>query len=201
VHARLGDLTGLEVLVRIVDWTAGSFNFSPGAVSAEESIRMDLHRAVMYALKTRDERKLEAEKRRAANSRRAEKKISPGDLLAEAIAPLEFVQHAVVFDAAGILASAARKGAPAEDLSTFCLALVALTGGYARGRLRRAIFDDEKGTVLVSVLPRDRWIAVVAERGVALGAAMVGMGRLLAKVETLAWEPQDALQGALVGSV
>lgn len=201
VHARLGDLSGLEVLVRIVDWTAGTFNFNPGAVSPEESIRMDLHRAVMYALKTRDERKLEAQKRQIAETLEAEKKASPSEQLAEAISQLDFVQHAVVFDGLGMLASAARKGAPGDDLAPLCKTLAELAGGYARGRLRRAILDDEKGTVLVSVLPRNRWVAVVAERGVALGAVMVGMGRLVAKLETLVLERHNAIQGALVGAV
>src|SRR5579863_9437505 len=56
VHARLGDASGLEVLVRIVDWTAGTFFFQAGETAPAETIVMDLHRAVMFALKTRDER-------------------------------------------------------------------------------------------------------------------------------------------------
>jgi Domain of unknown function (DUF4388) len=206
VHARLGILSGLEVLVRIVDWTTGNFNFNPGAVASEESIRMDLHRAVMYALKTRDERKLEVEKRQISDSQKEEKKVSPNEQLAEAISPLDFVQHAVIFDGSGMLASAARRGTPGDDLAPLYKTLAELTRSYARGRLRRAIIDDDKGTVLVSVLPRNRWVVVVTERGIALGAVMVGMGRLVAKLETVALERDDlerhkALQGTLVGAV
>ena len=202
VHARSGNLSGVEVLVRIVDWTTGNFNFTPGAVSPEESIRMDLHRAVMYALKTRDERRLEAEKRKLADAAEAEKKASPSEQLAEVISQLDFVQHAMVFDGSGMLGSAARKGVAGDDLAPLCKTLMNLTSDYARGRLRRAILDDEKGTVLLSVLPRNRcWVAVVAERGVALGAVMAGMGRLVAQLETLVLERHGALQGALVGAV
>ncbi|HEY1754930.1 MAG TPA: DUF4388 domain-containing protein [Bryobacteraceae bacterium] len=197
VHASLGALSGLEVLIRIVDWTAGTFNFDAGAVTTEESIRMDLHRAVMYALKTRDERKLESEKRQAAEVPPVEKEISPDERLAEAISQLEFVRQAVVFDGDGVLASTARNGAHGDELAPLCKSLAALTSDYPRGRLRRAILDDENGTVLVSCLPRKRWVVVVAERGVALGAVMAGMGRLVAKLETLVLDRQRALVGAV----
>ena len=92
VDARLGEVSGLEVLVRIVDWTAGSFVFHPGMEAPGETIRMDLHRAVMYALKARDERKLENEKRKAEEIR--QKAVSLKDHLAELIAPLEFTAPA-----------------------------------------------------------------------------------------------------------
>jgi hypothetical protein len=201
VHASLGPLSGLEVLIRVVDWTSGTFSFDAGAVTTEESIRMDLHRAVMYALKTRDERKLESEKRQAAEALQVEKEISPDERLAEAISQLDFVQHAAVFDGDGVLASAARNGAQGDELTPLCTSLAALTAGYARGRLRRAILDDEKGTVLVSCLPKDRWVVVVAERGVALGAVMAGMGRLVAKLDTLVLDRKKAPERALVGAV
>jgi hypothetical protein len=197
VHARLADLNGLEVLVRIVDWTTGVFSFNPGAVTREESIRMDLHRAVMYAMKTRDERKQEADKRQLADPAQVEKTISPNEQLAEAIAALDFVRQAAVGDAAGILASAARKSVSEDELGVLSKKILDLSRGYTRGELRRAILDDDKGTVLFSILPRNRWVVVVAERGVALGAVMVGMGRLVGKLETLALERQNTPQGAL----
>jgi hypothetical protein len=201
VHARLGDVSGVEVLVRVVDWSVGTFNFNPGSVATEDTIRMDLHRAVMYALKTRDERKQEAEKRQATEAQQVEKQASPHEVLAEAISGLDFVQQVVVFDAEGTVASAARKGAAAEDLTALAKTLVAFTGGYSRGRLRRAVLDDEKGTLLLSGLSRNCWVVVVAAKGVALGAVMVGMGRLVAKLETLGLERQKVSQGTLVGAV
>jgi hypothetical protein len=195
VDARLGDFSGLEVLVQIVDWTAGSFVFHPGTVPPGETIRMDLHRAVMYALKTRDERRQEEEKRKAEEIR--QKTVSLKDQFAELIAPLEFVHQAAIFDASGVLAAAGRTG---DDIEPLCKMLIAVNAGYVRGRLRRAILDDEKGTVLVSGLQRNRWVVIVAERGVALGAVTVGMGRLVAKLEALGPElnsPREVLAGAV----
>ena len=197
VDARLGEVSGLEVLVRIVDWTAGSFVFHPGMEAPGETIRMDLHRAVMYALKARDERKLENEKRKAEEIR--QKTVSLKDHLAELIAPLEFIHQAAIFDASGMLASAGRDGE--EDLAPLCRMLIAFSGGYGRGRLRRAILDDEKGTLLISGLQRNRWVVIVAERGAALGAVTVGMGRLVAKLEALGSEFQNSSREVLAGAV
>ena len=205
VHASLGGLKGLEVLVRIVDWTSGSFSFQQGAEPHDQTIHMDLHRAVMYALKTRDERKLEQERKLENDRRQAEQAQKPVDWngqLAELIAPLEFVRQATIFDASGVLASAAgRTGRSDEDLAPLCSALLAFSASSPRGRLRRAILDDEKGTVLVSGTQRNRWVVIVAEKGTALGAVTVGMGRLVAKLDALGSEPQKSPREALAGAV
>ena len=199
VDARLGELSGIEVLVQIVDWTAGSFVFHPGTEAPGETIRMDLHRAVMYALKARDERKQENEQRKAEEIRR--KAVSLKFQLAELIAPLEVIHQAAIFDGSGMLAAAGRAGTCEEELEPICKMLIALNAGYVRGRLRRAILDDEKGTLLVSGLKGNRWVAIVAERGAALGAVTVGMGRLVAKLEALQTELQNAPREVLAGAI
>jgi hypothetical protein len=196
VDARLGELSGIEVLVQIVDWTAGSFVFHPGTEAPGETIRMDLHRAVMYALKARDERKQENEKRQAAEIQ--QKAVSLKDQLAELISPLEFIQQAALFDVSGVLAAAGKRD---DDLAPLCKMLIEFNAGYVRGRFRRAILDDEKGTVLVSGLQRNRWVVIVAERGAPLGAVMVGMGRLVAKLEALEPDFQNSSREVLAGAV
>jgi hypothetical protein len=195
VHAHLGELSGLDVLVRIVDWTGGNFNFHPGVASPDETIRMDLHRAVMCALKTRDERELENKKRKEEQVQK--QAISLSDQLAELVAPLAFIEASAIFDASGVLASTGKAG---EDLAPLCNMLIAFNSGYVRGRFRRGILDDEKGTLLVSSLQRNRWIVIVAARGTALGAATVGMGRLVAKLEALGSEAHTSRE-ALAGAV
>jgi hypothetical protein len=195
VHARLADLAGLEVVVRIVDWTSGSFSFRQGAESPDETIRMDLHRAVMYALKTRDERKKSQEEQVQQNT------INLDDQLAESISSLAFVHHAAIFDATGMLASAGRPGKPAEDLAPLCKNLIAFNIGSLRGRLRRAILDDEKGTILASGIQRNRWVVIIAEHGTPLGAATVGMGRLVARLDALGSESQKSSREVMAGAV
>jgi hypothetical protein len=91
---------------------------------------------------------------------------------------------------------AGRNGASGDDLIPLANALIAFSSGYVRGRFRRGILDDEKGTVLVSGLQRNRFVVITAARGTALGAATVGMGRLVAKVEALGAET-EVLAGAV----
>lgn len=68
VHAVLDDHTGMEALVLLVDWTEGSFEFNPDVEADVRTIQVDLHRAVMQALKLHDEMKLEEEQKRAQQS-------------------------------------------------------------------------------------------------------------------------------------
>jgi hypothetical protein len=158
----------------------------------------------MYALKTRDERKQEAEQRKAGEPPPmpplTAKIVTLADRLLEMITPLEFVRQAAIFDAAGVVASAARPGNANDDLAPLCKMLSEMAVGYTRGKIRRMILDDEKGILLVSSLPRNRWVMILAERGVALGTLMVGMGRLVAKLETLNPEStvsKEALAGVI----
>ena len=49
----------MEALVRMVDWIEGSFEFLNDSEPTRKTFDMDLHRAVMQALKVHDERKEE----------------------------------------------------------------------------------------------------------------------------------------------
>ena len=62
VHATLGDVSGMDALVRVVDWSEGTFEFLPDMEPEARSIDLDLHRAVMQALKIHDELKAEEER-------------------------------------------------------------------------------------------------------------------------------------------
>ena len=62
VHAELGDFEGMAALVRMVDWTEGTFEFVPDTQPSRKTIELDLHRAVMNALRLHDELKAEEDK-------------------------------------------------------------------------------------------------------------------------------------------
>ncbi|MBU1537028.1 DUF4388 domain-containing protein [Myxococcota bacterium] len=57
VHVVSGDKAGLEALVDVVCLEEGEFQFDQAATTELTSIEMDLHRAIMQALKLADERK------------------------------------------------------------------------------------------------------------------------------------------------
>src|SRR5512145_2823865 len=103
VHARLGTLEGLQVLVEVFGWVEAEFSFGEGRQPQARSIHLDLPRAVMAALKMRDDR--------VAASRSSPSERSAADpqalQLALAAAVARFVagtpntQYACVFDAKG----------------------------------------------------------------------------------------------------
>jgi predicted regulator of Ras-like GTPase activity (Roadblock/LC7/MglB family) len=57
VHAIYGEHEGFEAIVDIVGCEKGGFEFIPNVQPQQVTIKMDLHRLVMQALKTRDERR------------------------------------------------------------------------------------------------------------------------------------------------
>ena len=180
VHARQGTLTGIDVLVDLVDWSKGEFEFRTGLDTPEETIRMDLHRAVMHALKRRDERKQEEQRVAAETARPAPPSLE--QQLQRLIAPLDFIQHAALFNGEGVLGTTHRNGAQPEDLAPLCAGLWAFIGSHPRGELKKAILDDARGTVVVSLAAPGYWLVVIPVRGVTLGAITVGMGKLITQL-------------------
>lgn len=67
IHATLGEITGKETLVEVIDWVEGDFTFDSSSTTEEISINQDLQNTLMWALKERDERKkLKDEEEQAA---------------------------------------------------------------------------------------------------------------------------------------
>lgn len=182
IHARQGGITGLEVLVDIVDWGKGEFEFQTGVDAPDETIRMDLHRAVMHALKKRDERRQEEERARLEEQPVEPAPPSLQEQFQQMVAPLDFVLQAALFNGNGILACAHHQSARPEDLAPLCASLWTFIGSHPRGELRKAILDDPKGTVVVSLAVPGHWLLVIPVRGITLGAITVGMGKLLAQI-------------------
>ncbi len=64
VHAVFDENEGFEAIVDITGLEKGGFEFFPNVQPQQVTIKMDLHRLVMQALKTRDERRFAQERQR-----------------------------------------------------------------------------------------------------------------------------------------
>ncbi len=62
--ARAGQDSGMDVVSHVIDWTGGDFEFQAGVESDDPVLDIDLPRALMTAVKIRDERKMAEERRR-----------------------------------------------------------------------------------------------------------------------------------------
>ncbi len=97
LHAELGEITGKEALVEVIDWDDGDFVFDSTSTSDKVTIKQDLQNTLMWALKERDERKkLKDEQEQAAKELAAQEKAQKEEerLLAAKEAAKEAAQAA-----------------------------------------------------------------------------------------------------------
>lgn len=180
VHVRLGDVSGMEALVRVVDWSEGAFEFNPDAKPETRSIELDLHRAIMQALKLRDELKMEEEKKRSQTASPPE----GGDealraKLSEFVDATDFALHACAVGPDGqVLASVNAAEESPEGMEDLLSTLQGLVQYHPRGSLNRILLEDELGTVALVRLPDGGSLIVVAREDASLGAVSMGVGRL-----------------------
>jgi predicted regulator of Ras-like GTPase activity (Roadblock/LC7/MglB family) len=185
VHACLGNAAGMEALVLMVDWIEGSFEFITDSEPPHKTVEMDLHRAVMQALKLHDERKKEEERLKLEKSAGTE----PDDgilssQLKEFVSSTDFALHASVISSDGSLRAAAEdpNGLP-EGTETLRNSLHSLWQSYPRGNLNKIFLVDEQGTVVLMRLPDVGGLVVVAQKEASLGAISMSVARLAEKLE------------------
>ncbi len=186
VHAVLGSASGMEALVGVIGWAQGSFEFVPDAPAAESrTIELDLHRAVMQALKLHDELKLE-EAQKAMDQQQAGLTGTEHlrQKLEEYVTSNEFAICAGVFSADGnLLASVGGTEGRPENLEDLKTVLHTLVQSYPRSDLNRVIINDGKGTVVLVSLADGAGLMVVAGKEASLGAISMSVGRLAGSLE------------------
>lgn len=181
VHATLGSLAGLEALVDVVAWTEADFEFLHGVDAPRVTIELDLHRAVMVALKTGDERKAEEERRATVRLQEGRDEERLERALAAFAAAHPFAVHARIVDPAGASLAAVGEVSEAEHAaSALSAALQALRRAHARAPLRRVLLDDSRGTVAFVPLDDERALVVLADPSASAGAVSMSVGRLAA---------------------
>ncbi len=180
VHAALGRAKGLAVLVDVLGWSDGRFEFKADVPAPETSIEIDLHRAMMQALKIRDELKEEA--RRSAEQGAAPADVSAA-VLRQFVEAASWALFAGVLGADGAIAAQASVGKPPEGLEALRASLHALSSGYPRRALKRIFAEDEEGAVVLVRLASGGSLLVVAGKGAATGVVSVGVGKLAAALE------------------
>jgi len=185
VHAAVDDAVGCDALVRIVDWTDGDFEFKADVETPERSLDMDLHLAIMQALKIRDEMKREAEalgEEDPFHEDRGQIEILNGHLAAF-VAANDFASHLCVVSTDGnVLAEAHGEDGPAEGLTALIPALETLLANHQRGRLNKIILQDDRGTVIAVHLENGSVLVAAAQQDAPLGVVSMKVGRLAAEV-------------------
>lgn len=185
VHATLGDVSGMDALVRVVDWGEGTFEFVPDAEPEARSIELDLHRAVMQALKLHDELKMEEKKRRtqeASVENEGDQALTAK--LSDFLGSNGFAMHASVVGPDGKLRASVdgAEGSP-EGIEELRTTLHSVMQVHPRGALRRILLEDDLGTVVLVRLPNGGSLIAVAGKEASLGAVSMSIGRLAVGLE------------------
>ena len=190
VHATLGDIKGPTVLAKVVGWRAGDFVFHGEVACPERTIEMEVHHAVLDALRLRDEEAERERRRRTGLAAVPAPAPAPEPIPAPADAALggaleDFLHGtgwalavAVVGPDGAVLAEAHR--AVGADLASDAVA--ALVAAWPRGGLRRCFVEDEGGAVVAVPLERGGVLLVAAPRSVATGMVSVATGKLAASL-------------------
>jgi hypothetical protein len=185
IHAVLDTAVGMEALVRIVDWSDGTFEFIGDIPTVEKTIELDLHRAVMQAIKLHDELKEAEERRRMEQSAPSEDYADTlAPRLSEFIGSTNFALHACVLSPEGELRAAADgpEGTPSgiQDLRAVIHRFVQ---SYPRRDLTRMFMVEGEGTVVTVRLADGSILIVLAGKDSSLGAVSVSVGRLAGVLE------------------
>ncbi len=181
-HAKLGDLEGLDAVVDVVGFGEGAFEFHQEVKSSARTIELDLHRVVMLALKTRDERRQEERQREVTQ---------PADALAtlceKFLRSSPFAEHAAVVAFNGEIACRVARPSAADDgVEELLVVLHHLRQNHPRAGLSRVVIEDAAGTIAAEQLADGRAVVVVADRQVPTGAITVALKKLAEQVHEAA---------------
>jgi predicted regulator of Ras-like GTPase activity (Roadblock/LC7/MglB family) len=184
VHATMGNLSGMEALVRVVDWSEGEFEFLADLPPEIKSIELDLHRAVMQALKIHDELKAEEQRRASTDTGNGEIDEELAGKLSEFIGSNDFALHACVLDSDGkVKASADGDDESPEGIDELRSTLHSFVQSHSRGVLNRILVEDNLGTVVLVRLTDGCGLIVIARQGASLGAVSMSVSRLATALE------------------
>lgn len=182
VHATLGDLTGQQVLVEMVDWKDGSFTFETGITSDEVTIKKDLHRLIMWALKERDEIK-KAQSEAEQNALQSTDGHVYEKMLQDFVASSPSHLWASVIDSNGVII--ARSDLP-SDLSEIAPVIVksvtAFVNSYPGGAPERVIVEDGARTLGLMSVDKKLVLLTVVKPDTKIGLMCIALGRLTENV-------------------
>jgi len=185
VHVSHGDFSGMDALVRVVDWHEGAFEFIPDAQPADRTIELDLHRAVMQALKLHDELKKQAANRRnQGDSGKSEADEALVAKLSQFLKANEFAVYVSVLGPDGeVRASAEGLNGTYQGVEELCSDLHSLMQNHPRTPLNRILIEDALGTTVLVRLKNGGCLILVAGNEASMGAVSMNATRLATAIE------------------
>lgn len=179
VHLVSGDVEGADVLDVILGWHDGEFEFRQDVLTDDASFEGDLSRTLIAAVQ-RNERIKQVEKQVVSEDAPKIRK-----LLYDFLDENDFAIHACLLYGNGTMdvCGADRVKSP-QWLERLRESVLDVVTDYPRNELRRMLFEDSDGTLVVTCFPEDKSaLLVAAKQGATLGAVSIGVDRLARKIE------------------
>jgi hypothetical protein len=201
VHAELGDTTGKDVLIEVIDWTEGDFTFDSSATSEEISIKQDLQNTLMWALKERDEKKKlkeeQAEKERVQHLAVAAKAAAAAAVAAEADLPdpvtipesvmdgSSTIQIAYIVNSKGqIVAGAEADPDFIEIVKPILSAVLSFIRDYPERSVGKTFIEDSEYTLALSALSNKLTAVIFVPHGIRLGVLSIELGKFVKALQS-----------------
>ncbi len=180
VHVETGDLTGMEALVRIISLEEGEFSYEAESETEQVTITIDLHQAVMEALKLHDERKHEEERQNAGVD---EETIETDERfltrIGEFVKKSEAAHYACIVSPKGRIQAEAHAGPGApEHAGKLREVIYTMLASYPRDDLSQVIVVDGANTVVAQTLQGGSGLIVIADRAAPRGSVAMNVDRL-----------------------
>lgn len=196
VHAKLGEMTGKDVLVEVIDWTEGDFTFDSSATSEEVTIKQDLQNNLMWALKERDEKKkleqerVEKERAQAAAQQAAaaaavaaaaEADLPDPVIIPESVMSISSaIQIAYIVNSKGqIVAGAEAESDFIEKIKPILSAVKSFIRDYPERSVGKTFIEDAEYTLALSALSEKLTAVIFVPHGIRLGVLSIELGKFV----------------------
>jgi len=185
VHAVSGSLQPFEAIVSLVSWEHGDFVFHPDLQTDRTTLELDLHRLLMQALKTRDERRFAEEKQRETGHSRfipIEKgSDSAGRLrqkLRELAGKMEGVRYVAVLASDNRPLAEVGLGNEQVDFVGLRNTLMEFWRAQNQRQPSRILLESDEGSAALVRIDDERLLLVIAGAGQALGAVAASVRKI-----------------------
>jgi hypothetical protein len=192
-HAVLGEVTGKDVLVEVIDWQEGDFTFDSTAGIDEISINQDLQNTLMWALKERDERKKNKDEEEMAAKKLAlqQAQIATVDLPEPVSIPqsvtngLSTVQIAYLINCKGqIVAETEADSDFVEMVKPVLSAVTSFIRDYPDRAVGKTIIEDSEYTLALSGLSKNLTAVIFVPHGIRLGVLSIELGKFVRTLQS-----------------
>lgn len=194
-HITCGEQSGMDGLIDLVSWEEGEFEFRMGSTCDESTIKTDLHRALMVALKTRDERREEARKQALAEQAKKSEEAAPEaqrpqvsvdadnpriqQILTEAAANFPYIEFASLYNRQG--SQVCLWSRDKKDMTAFNKIISSISevfGSHPRQDLQKVYLTDNDGTCIGSAVGDSLLLFLAASEESSLGVVSIAASKI-----------------------